>query len=100
MATLRSLVPTLADNDSIQGFDQRIMSDQLPSAQQRKLMREVLKDMFGVSPSQWFNASKSSIGLAAVPSKLRLQRPPKTEPESLIDCEKTEDLGLLTMFKP
>lgn len=100
LSTFGSLIPSLADKETMDSFDQRLMSDQLNGAQQRKLMREALKDMFGVSPSQWFNTSKSSIGLAIVPAKLRLQKPQKPEQESLIDSERNEDLGLLNMFKP
>lgn len=50
---MTSFIPALTDPASFEQFERRIAMENSPSAQ-RRLVKEVLKDMAGKKPGQWF----------------------------------------------
>lgn len=87
----------MSDPEVLKKFDSKVMTENGVTLQ-KKLFRDMLREVMGVKPGQWFrklDASSSAALVLSVPEKLFLT---KRSALSRNDDQNQDDLGLLDLF--
>ena len=89
----------LAEASVLAKFDAKLLAEG-SGANQRRMVKEALRDVIGVNPSQWFrklDANSSAALVLSVPEKLFINKRPAQQTDAA-DVGENEDLGLLNLF--